>query len=268
MKLFIDGENDGKDILATYIDEENSYARNGFPSCLPCNEAGEYFVSLDGETFQYVEKKDLWNYPLIRINQYYDEDYNYISEQGIGVLAFNINAEISDDTEIKLRKYFPSYLSEWEGTIQIIFRLKDFISHKASELTTEHLGRLVPRFEDKFDCKNTNELINPFCKGVKNYTLNPQGLKLGNISYESYDYQVSHVSAEQVTRGKENGGRAAAKVRGEKSQESMKKEIHALTALGEKPTKKKIAERTGLTWKTANKHWKTVMSEMESEERR
>jgi DNA-binding CsgD family transcriptional regulator len=252
-KLFVYGENEDCDILDKYIEGDIQDAEVLLAQAIPFKEE-QCSVSVDGERFKFVEKEDLWNYPIVEINQYDDGDYHGVNRQGISLLAFDINAEPNNELEINLQLY-PSYISTWKNKIQIIFKLKDFIPIDiASEQTKEFLKVTINVFETRQNCTNTNELINPFCKDVKSYIFNPYGLSLGEIMHAAY-YPVN---AEHKKLVKAKGGKAAAKVRGEKSQDKIRNAIQVLKITEGLFTQNRIAEFTGLSRKTVNKHWKTI----------
>jgi DNA-binding CsgD family transcriptional regulator len=255
MKLFVGHEKDRGDILATYIEGELQYPEVLFTQGLPCTGKG-YSVSLDGKEFSHVEKNDICKHPVIEINQYYDDDYCGVNQQGISLLAFEVNAGLSDELEIKLGLY-PSYVSVWNNKVQITFRLEKFIPKDASEWTKSYLPKVISDFEIRQHCTNTDKLINPFCDTVQSYVYAYEGLSLKEIQKAAY-YPVS-AEHKKLVRG--NAGRAAAKVRWEKSEKTIRDAIQLCMVMGgKKSTQTEIAKMTGLSRKTVNEHWKTVMS--------
>jgi len=254
MKLFINDVNEGQDILATYIEGELQYPEVLFTQGLPCTEKG-YSVSLDGKEFSHVEKNDICKHPVIEINQNYDGDYCGVNQQGISLLAFEVNTGLSDELEIKLGLY-PSYVSVWNNKVQITFRLEKFIPKDASEWTKSYLPEVISDFEIRQHCTNTDKLINPFCDTVQSYIYTYEGLSLKEIRAAAY-YPVS-TEHKKLVRG--NAGRAAAKAQWDKNEALIKKAIRNFKVLDSgRLTQTKIAKMIGRSRKTVSEHWKTVM---------
>jgi hypothetical protein len=226
-----------------------------FLKCLPSDSRELFDVSKDGIKFVSVTGNEIWNYPVVRINSFYNGEYSGINEQGISLLAFNIPCVNDDDHELKLERY-PSYICKWCGKVQVIFQLQDFIPKNTSRMAEMFLENTISHVEGHANLEYSDEVINPYCRGeVDSYIFNAGGLSLREINIAT----TIKASAEHIKLVRGKGGRAASELRMAKSISKITDAVERLRAAG-KPHNNQtvIAEQCGLTRKTVNKYWAKV----------
>jgi hypothetical protein len=261
MKIIVDGEN----IIESYLPIDPSENRWKFPFCLPTDPGGKYIVSQDGVEFIPVDEKLLWENPYIKINKYFDSVYTGVSKQGISLLTFEVDYNNSDEYVIELAVY-PSFVCVFNGKLQIIFRLKDFIPRIAKQPTWFYLDDTIEYVADYLKAELMDVVINPYCNKVKSYIFNTDGLNLQEINKVLPEARIEELR-EDARIGRAKSGARTAKIKSAKSMVIILKVVLDLQREGKPYTQKLVSEMCGRSRKTVNKHWPKVMSLIGSKEK-
>ena len=249
LKILVNVDNVDVDIIGPDIALHISNYRYGFHHCLP-SVNGEYEASSNGRDFLMVPKDHLWEYPLVKINLFDDGECSGVSDQGLCMLVFELPAKDANLT-VTLDD-FPSFVTTWNNRTQIGFVLKKFVPNKPSEPSGEYLTAIINGVENRLGCRNTDELINPFCKHVTTHSYVNERLTLKEIA------TYLRVSREQFVKSKGKGGRGASLVRGNESKALIRATIDLLQKEASIINQTTVAKKCGLARKTVNKHWTEI----------
>lgn len=267
MKIFVCERN----LIENYFAPEKDECMHYFLSCLPRDDSGQYHVSRDGSKFITVPREGVWDYPLIKVNwydeeeetgdpdEYYDASYDIrgykgINESGVSLLAINIRA--NPDEYEKHLGLSPSYISIWKDRLQILFRLENFIPRLASKGTWSNLGSTISKLEGHLGGVYTDEVVNPFCGEVRTYIYNIWGTNLRWLNKIDRKW----ASPEHIKEVRGKGGKLACEMRADKSKESILKAVMRLIEEGRPLNQTVVAKMCGLSRKTVNKHWAEIVN--------
>lgn len=246
------------------IDRDDfSPGREMFHHCLPSDADGLYHVSKDGINFRKVEGKCLYDYPYVKINSHYDDRYEGVNDQGISLLVFETDIK-GDGSELIDIGTYPSYVCIYDNKLQLVFRLINFIPKDASDITWPYLDSIIGKGIVYISGRLSNTLINPYCKSVLSYVYKSQGMELRDIDKLSKPLK----SKEHVNSVRAKGGRAAAKVKSDKSIEVILRAVRSLKEEGKPYNQTLVSKICGRSRRVVNKHWPEVISLTGSRESR
>lgn len=250
MRIIIDGKNILEGYVKSRIDDRYL---SSFIDCLPCNSDGLYTASKGDGKFWHVTKSNVVHYPLIKINSYERGYYDGVNEQGISLLAFDIDDE---ERDLVLHGY-PSYICMIWGGFQLIYRLRDFIPFVTTDRTLKNLVGTIRKVSENIGGRPTNEIVNPACDDVDALVFPSSGFSLKDIRSAT----KRKASREQIREARAKGGWLSGKGKKEKSIRAILTAIEKLKAEGKKVNQTSVAPVAGLSRKTVNKHWPDIMRE-------
>lgn len=247
---------DGEDIIGGYVGIEKHDCRFMFLQCLPSDTDHMYHVSRDGKAFEKAPERDIWNYPVIKVNTYEDDCFSTVSDQGIGLLAFEI--PFSEDYKVKLSRE-PSFVSVWENRIQIMFRLKNYVPTEgvATEVSLNNLDGTISKVEAYLQGRYTEDVLNPLSNDVTSYIFIRGGMSLATIRRAIY----VKASPAEMKLARAKGGRAAAAARSYESKQQIVGSIVRLQREGKRVNQTSVAKLSGLHLKTVQRHWAGVKAD-------
>ena len=244
---------DGRDICKEYLPLDVRDYQGSFLSCLPSNADGGYSVSNDGTNFFFVSGREIWDYPVVEINTYDGDGDSFkgISQQGVALLVLDMP---NNDEELHLDNT-PYGISEWNGRRQLIFRLRNYLPRTASEDAREFFFNTIMRIEWATGGSYSDQLINPLCRKVKSYIFNTEGLSLAEI-IKIFDEPPEPPVPTSVKLA--NAQKITAAIRKGKTFDKLLPAVYEISAHGDQPTQKLVAERSGFSLKTVKKRWEEL----------
>lgn len=222
MKVFVEGT----DIIKGFIELDRDEYRNSFLRLLPRNAEGLFYASNNGESFKFIQGNQLWDNPVVRINGFFESEYRGVDERGVSLLVFEKTGIKEAEYELYLGMY-PSYISLWGETIQIIFKLVNFVPKNATEHSLYALEGIMASIESHLSGCQTDDLINPFCHKTKSYIFNTTGLTFSELGR----VPKIHASKEHIKQVRGKGGIIAAAMRADKSKDKISHAIKILTTV-------------------------------------
>lgn len=249
----------GKDIIEEYFGDEKGEYRNKFRPCLPQNSNGKYHVSCDGVTILEVTEDKLWEYPFVVINTYYNDEWDGVSNQGIALLAFELN-DAADKVNITTELH-PSFISVFQDRVFIIYRLENFFNKKAKPHHLDWLDGVQYQVANHLAGKPVKLIANPLSNKVDTYIFVPEGYKLSEIQQGvPGTFKKSLKTPEQIKEARATGGKIAASIRKQKSISCILNAVNKLKSEGKEINQSAVAEACGLSRCTVNRNWEDIIT--------